>query len=71
MVRKMRKHSIEGINQKRKGQVLTILRVFNLHQNCKNFDIYTEIHLRLLIENIYKSNELRAELNPGILSHPI
>ena len=28
------------------------------------------MHLRLLTDNFYKSNELRAEVNPGILSHP-
>ena len=43
MVRKLGKYSIEGIpiliTQKTNKQVLTILRVFNLRQNCKNLDI--------------------------------
>ena len=31
---------------------------------------YTQIDSRLLIENFYKFNELRADVNLGILSHP-
>ena len=49
---------------KRNVQVLPCLRVFSLQENCKNLDI---LYLRLLIQNFYKSNELRAEVNPGIL----
>ena len=36
----------------------------------KILTFYNEIYLRLLIENFYKSNEMCAEVNPGILSHP-
>ena len=38
---------------------------------AKTLKFYTYIHSRSLIENFYWSNELRAEVNTGILSSHI
>ena len=38
---------------------LTILRIYNLHQNCKNLDILylNTFNWRIFVENFYKFNE--------------
>ena len=87
MVRKPRKHNIEGIpiiiTQKTKWTYFNnsvsirskIKKIFFFFFPIKQISIekisYTKMLLRLIIGNFYKSNELCAEANPGILSHPI
>ena len=72
MVRKLEKHIIEGITvtitQKMKRTGFSNPRVYIISTKIVNI-----VHLntfKIINEELFKSNELRAEVNPGILSHP-
>ena len=68
MVRKLGKHNIEGITTiimqrtKRTG-FNNSEYILICTKTVKISTFYTQIHLRLLIENSYNSNDLRVDVN--------